>query len=81
MHHELEEFKRDARETQSLLQVELDKVRLQTQQKTSSDEAQLAAQRTRILELESVAHDSQREIESYRAQVDNMNKSKSKLNF
>ena len=75
MHHELEEFKRDARETQSMLQVELDKVRLQTQQKTNADEAQLAAQRTRILELESVTQDAQREIESYRAQVDNMNKS------
>jgi len=74
MHHELEEFKRDARETQSMLQVELDKVRLQTQQKTNADEAQLAAQRTRILELESVTQDAQREIESYRAQVDNMNK-------
>ena len=56
-------------------------MRTQSQQQQSTGEQQLAAQRTRILELESMAHDAARELDSYKLQVDNMNKSKHSYTF
>ena len=72
---------RDIEQIKNLEKVELDKVRTQSQQQQTTGEQQLAAQRTRILELESMAHDAARELDSYKLQVDNMNKSKPYYKF
>ena len=75
-HLEFENYKKESRETHSLMQIELENTKNQLERLQLHSGESIGELRKTIIELESTISDAHRDIDSYKQQIENMVKSK-----
>jgi len=83
IHQEFEFFKKESRETQSLMQLELENTKTQSEQSEGKRMDEIGFLKKKNIEFESELNEARRDIDSYRQQIENMNKNlkKERENF
>jgi len=83
IHQEFEFFKKESRETQSLMQLELENAKTQSEQSEGKRMDEIGFLKKKNIEFESELNEARRDIDSYRQQIENMNKNlkKERENF
>lgn len=83
IHQEFEFFKKKSRETQSLMQLELENTKTQSENSEGKRLDEIGFLKKKNIEFESELNEARRDIDSYRQQIENMNKNlkKERENF
>ena len=73
---EAEAFKKESRETNGLLMLELENTKNKLEHLENESNNEIGKLRSTIIELESTCNDATRDIDSFKQQIENMSKSK-----